>query len=216
MLLMMIEKGMQIDQILYCDTGVEFDEMYTHIKQVESYTGREITTLKSEKSFEYYLLEHIKKSEVNKQKGYGFPRMMKNRWCTSRLKTDLIKKHLKQYEDVKMYVGIAYDEPKRLKNEIYPLYEWKITQQQALEYCFDKGFCWDGLYKIFSRVSCWCCPMQRLKELYNLYKFYPEKWLKLKEWETQAYNNFRGDHTLESLEARFKNNIWWEENQICL
>lgn len=35
MLLMMIEKGMQIDDIIFCDTGKEFPEMYEHIKQVE-------------------------------------------------------------------------------------------------------------------------------------------------------------------------------------
>ena len=213
MLLMMLEKNMQIDEIIFCDTGIEFDEMYAHVDKVKKNIGMDITVLKSEKTFEYYLFEHKKRSEKNKDIGYGFPRMMTNRWCTSRLKTDLIKKHLKQYEDVKMYVGIAYDEPKRLKNEIYPLYEWKITEQQALDYCFDKGYEWNGLYKKFSRVSCWCCPMQGLKELYNLYKYYPEKWKKLKEWEGKTYNNFRCDYTLHKLEMRFKSNMWWENNQ---
>ena len=33
------------------------------------------------------------------------------------------------------------------------------------EYCYDHGFDWDGLYEIFRRVSCWCCPLQSLSEL---------------------------------------------------
>ena len=60
MLLMMIEKGMRIDDIIFCDTGKEFPEMYEHIKQVERYINRPITVLKADKSFDYYMLEHIK------------------------------------------------------------------------------------------------------------------------------------------------------------
>jgi 3'-phosphoadenosine 5'-phosphosulfate sulfotransferase (PAPS reductase)/FAD synthetase len=32
MLLKMIENKMKIDEIIFCDTTVEFDEMYEHIK----------------------------------------------------------------------------------------------------------------------------------------------------------------------------------------
>lgn len=35
MLLMMIEKNMPIDEIIMCDTGVEFDEMYDHVEKVK-------------------------------------------------------------------------------------------------------------------------------------------------------------------------------------
>lgn len=54
MLLMMLEKGMQVDEIIFCDTGKEFPGMYVHIGKVEQYIGRKITTLKAEKSFDYY------------------------------------------------------------------------------------------------------------------------------------------------------------------
>lgn len=37
MLLMMLEKEMQIDDIVFMDTGVEFPEMYEHIEKVETY-----------------------------------------------------------------------------------------------------------------------------------------------------------------------------------
>lgn len=49
MLLMMLEKGMQVDEIIFCDTGKEFPGMYVHIGKVEQYIGRKITTLKAEK-----------------------------------------------------------------------------------------------------------------------------------------------------------------------
>ena len=58
MLLHMLELGMQVDEIIFCDTGVEFPAMYEHINKVELYTGRKITRLKAERSYPYMLLEH--------------------------------------------------------------------------------------------------------------------------------------------------------------
>lgn len=60
MLLRMIEEGMRIDLILFCDTGLEFPEMNDHIKKVEEYTGRKITVIKPEKDFMYWAAEHKK------------------------------------------------------------------------------------------------------------------------------------------------------------
>lgn len=37
MLLMMLERNMPIDYILYCDTGVEFPETAIHIQKVNNY-----------------------------------------------------------------------------------------------------------------------------------------------------------------------------------
>ena len=34
MLLRMVEENMQIDDIVFCDTGKEFPQMYEHIKKV--------------------------------------------------------------------------------------------------------------------------------------------------------------------------------------
>ena len=65
MLLMMLEKGMPVDEIIFCDTGKEFPEMYEHIRKVEEYTGRPITRLKAPKSFDYYFCQHIKTKGKN-------------------------------------------------------------------------------------------------------------------------------------------------------
>lgn len=218
MLLMMIEKGMPVDEIVFMDTAMEFTAMYEHIKKVERYIEREITTIKGANDFEYYLYKHKKKSKRNKNLGYGFPRKKRNRWCTSRLKTEPFNKYIKaKYNNEAIrYIGIAYDERERCKNYNYPLVEWKITEKQALEYCYSKGFDWGGLYEKFDRVSCWCCPMHPLRELKNLYKYYPKYWQQLKEWESKTYNNFRCDYTLEQLENRFKRQVYLEENQVML
>ena len=146
MLLMMLERGMQVDEIIFCDTGKEFPQMYDHIKKVEEYIGRKVTVLKAEKSFDYYMCEHEKtKGKKKGHKGYGWARMWV-RWCTRILKQEPTKRYLKNIGEYTEYIGIAYDEPKRHKNipknTVHPLFSWGITEAEALQYCYDKGFDW--------------------------------------------------------------------------
>lgn len=65
MLLMMLERGMKIDYILFCDTGMEFPQMYEHIERVNSYIGEKygkmVTVLKPSNGFEYGLLHILRK-----------------------------------------------------------------------------------------------------------------------------------------------------------
>ena len=39
MLLMMLEKNMPIDDIIFCDTGKEFPQIYEHIEKMNKYIG---------------------------------------------------------------------------------------------------------------------------------------------------------------------------------
>ena len=68
---------------------------------------------------------------------------------------------------------------------------WGITEKMALEYCYEKGFDWGGLYEHFDRLSCWCCLLKNKKELEIIYKDYPELWQELKDMDKRAYNNFK-------------------------
>ncbi len=219
MLLKMIENNMKIDEIIMCDTGMEFPEMYVHIQKVQEYIQRPITILKAEKTFEYMMLEHKKR---NGKIGYGWPDM-RNRWCTAYLKKDVIRRYLNKYKkqgyEVIEYHGIAADEVKRTfknkeKNIKYPLVEWNLTEKQCLEYCYSKKFNWSNLYENFKRVSCWCCPLKSLKELKALYIHHQDLWGKLKDMEERSFNKFRLDYSFEQLEEKFNKEIWWEEHQI--
>ena len=214
MLLKMIESKMRIDEVIFCDTGKEFKDMYKHISQVEKMVNIPITILKSEKGFEYWMFEHIKTKGKNKgQKGYSWPDF-RNRWCTQALKKQVIKKYLKKYKEYKVieYHGIAADESHRSeknkeKNCRYPLIEWNMTEKDCLEYCYSKGLDWNGLYKNLGRVSCWCCPLKNLKELEVIYNNYPEYWEKLKNWDNNTYRQFRSDYSIDDLEKKFKKQV---------
>lgn len=216
MLLMMLEKNIPIDDVIFCDTGMEFPEMLEHIKKVEEYIGREITTLKAAQGdFKYFMFEHKKtKGKHQERLGYGWP-TASVRWCTGFLKRDVVNEFLhKKYPKEKCinYIGIAYDEFPRIKNKSqwylstrrYPLIDWRVREKQALEYCYFKGFHWSGLYEKYDRLSCWCCPLQSLKELKMLYLHFPDLWECLKEMDGRSFNSFRVDYTLTELEDRFK------------
>ena len=143
MLLRMLEEGMQVDEIICCDTGKEFPQMYEHIERVralikEKY-GKDITVLKADKSFDYYMFEHVKTRGKNKgEKGYGWA-TMRARWCTTLLKNEVVKAYLKRYEDEGYieYIGIAFDEQERARDKNYPLIKWEMTEKDCLNYCYE-------------------------------------------------------------------------------
>lgn len=219
MLLRMIEEGMRVDLILYCDTGLEFPEMEEHIRKVEKYIGRKITVIKSEKDFMYLATkkDRVIRSEkiagLNKGdivKGYGWPTVF-SRWCTRTLKTNVISRYFrelrKEYEIVE-YVGIASDEPQRERDKNYPLIKWGMTEADCLKYCYDRGFTWGGLYEIWDRVSCWCCPLQSDEDLRKLKFYRPQLWEKLKVMDSEIQKttrpNFKLTKSLTDIERRFE------------
>ena len=207
MLLRLLEEGRQVDEILFCDTGLEFPQMYGHLEKLERYIGRPITRLKAPYTFEQYFYEYQAKGDAAlvTNRGLSWPSRA-CRWCTGRLKAHVIAKHLqglkRQYRLVQ-YVGIAADEANRCKDLHYPLVEWGMTEADCLNYCYARGFDWGGLYKIFRRVSCWCCPLQPISELRKLRKHCPDLWQKLLYMDAHTWQPFRPDYTAQQLETRF-------------
>ena len=208
MLLRMLEEGWPVDLIIFCDTGLEFDAMYRHIEKLEAYVGIPITRLKADHSFEYYFLEHRPKRKnpvLADKSGFSWagPR---NRWCTAVLKTRLVDRYIKDLakdHEIVQYIGIAADEARRVRDKRYPLVEWGMTEADCLAYCKERGFDWEGLYDIFTRVSCWCCPLQSYDELRKLRHHFPDKWEQLREWDRQTWRTFVKHYSVEQLEARF-------------
>lgn len=224
MLLLMLEKDMPIDVVLTADVGMEFPEMYEHLAKLDDYLFRErgihITTLRHPHGFEYLMFDHpVNRAEQWKHippHGYGWPGM-KKRWCTGMLKTHLISKEvnrLKRERNALHYIGIAADEAHRCKDDPqnrYPLVEWGITEAQALQICYDRGFDFGGLYEIYHRASCWCCPLQRIDELRKLRTHHPELWVRLRDMDNRAreqfgpgpLGQFMQNWSVERLEERF-------------
>lgn len=136
-----------------------------------------------------------------------------NRWCTGILKIRVVDNYLKKLRESNTlieYVGIAADEADRVKEKNYPLIEWGMTEKDCLAYCYERGFSWGGLYELFDRVSCWCCPLQGLKELRKLYGHFPDLWRQLQNWDESTWRKFRKDYSIRELTWRFEFEKEWE------
>jgi len=214
MLLMMIERGEPIHSIVFFDTGWEFPQMLNHIDLLEQRTGIQIVRLKPKRTFEYWMIERPLKD----RRGYGWPSPIR-RWCT-REKFNVINRYANQFKPYIECIGYALDESERSSKEIvkrrdnlrFPLIEWGITEAQALQYCFERRYHWGGLYQIFRRVSCFCCPLQRIGELRKLRKYFPDLWKKMLDMDSHIEKNggFLKYKTIHDLERRFAD----EERQM--
>ena len=208
LLLRLLEEKMPVDDILFSDTGLEFPQMYEHLEKLEQYTGKTIIRLKPPHSFETFFYEYSPKRKnpaLNGCRGLSWPGPQA-RWCTGRLKhrvMDAYMRELRREYTVVHYVGIAADEAHRVREYRYPLVEWGMTEADCLKYCKERGFDWGGLYDIFSRVSCWCCPLQPLGELRKLRARFPDLWQKLLYMDAHTWRQFRADYSVQQLEWRF-------------
>ena len=208
-----------LHEVMYCDTGMEFPAMVDHINRLEKIfeaAGVKLTKLQPKKSFDYWMFEHrfefFKPNSRYKNQGYSWP-SPQLRWCNSRLKVHLLdgytNKLQKTYSVIKL-IGLAADEKHRLNrknnqhpNHRHPLIDWNWTEADCLQYCYAAGFDWGGLYELFPRVSCWCCPLKSLSELRKLRTHYPDLWARLLDMEHRTWKTFRADYSVDQLEIRF-------------
>lgn len=223
MLLMLIEKNYPLDEVVYFDTGMEFQAIYNirdKIKSLLENKGIKYTELKPKCEFCYKMFDKPVKSK-NGTTHYGYS------WCGGRCRWGTTEKLValdKYCKGAIQYVGIAGDEWQRLIgifefdmkeyqdkkvayrtlsksrsnfNKRYPLVEWGMSEKDCLEYCYSKGLNWleDGieLYSILDRVSCWCCANKNLKELKNYYLYLPKYWQKLKDLQSRTNRPFKNN-----------------------
>lgn len=187
MLLLIIKNNMPLNEVVFYNTGVEFEEIYkVRDKFIEHYLkplNIKYTELQPKRSFIDTMLHYEHKTRKGAIKyGYGWCGGL-CRWGTTE-KLSTLNKYCK---GTIQYIGIAYDEQKRFErltpNKKAPLYEANITEAEALEMCYTNGFDFGGLYKILKRVSCWCCRNKNLQELKAYKEYLPQYYDRLKELE---------------------------------
>lgn len=211
MILKIIEEGLPLDRIVFCDTGLEFGEQQNIIKIYkkkfkELAPDVEFDIIKSEKTFEEYFYT-VNETGKNKGKIWGWPYSC-GAWCNSRLKIKPLNKYFKEIGEHIRYIGIAYDEPERYKrlakNCLAPLYDLKMTEKDCLDYVKLKGFK-NPMYWKFERLGCYLCPKQNLESLRSLRRHYPFLWQKMLKMDQDSPIPFKADGTtVHDLEKRFK------------
>jgi 3'-phosphoadenosine 5'-phosphosulfate sulfotransferase (PAPS reductase)/FAD synthetase len=225
MLLMLLERGEPIADIVFFDGGWEFPQMLEHLEKLERFVGRGITRLRprlpvgvvTEKApFDWLFSEYpvVKRGTGQVHMiGRGWP-APNRRWCTG-VKQRALKAHLLALTHregavlpLRQCIGFASDELERLAGptkrdgmyyvQRYPLVEWGVTEADALAYCKKRGFTWGRLYDYFGRVSCFCCPLQPLNDLRKLRWVYPGLWermLKMESWLPENDKGRRFNHS---------------------
>lgn len=225
MVLKLLEGNYPLDEVVFFDTGMEFDSIYNNrnkLKDILVNKHIKYTDLHSKNSFLYDMLVRPVKYRNQDNKKYPYHYGYEwcggcTRWGTSG-KLESIKNHYKKSygnEEIIEYVGIAADEPNRVQdnpNKKYPLVEWKMTEKDCLDYCYLNGWDWNEngveLYSILDRVSCWCCRNKNLKELKNIYVYLPDFWQKLRGLQSRIDEPFKGEgKSIFDLEERFKKEI---------
>lgn len=212
MLLRLIEENKPLDEVVFYDTGMEFDAIYNirdKIKELLEEKNIKFTELKPSYNFEYKMFEKpVKHRNGTTGKGYS--------WCGGYCRwgtTDKLKVIEKYVQDNYEYIGIASDEKKRKEkkrkeSKLMPLVDWGMTEVDCLAYCYERGYNWleDGidLYSILDRVSCWCCANKNLKELKNYYLYLPKYWEKLKQLQLRTDRKMKGKYGVFELEEKFK------------
>lgn len=195
MILILIEKQYPLDEVVFYDTGMEFDAIYKirdKVKPILQQHGIKYTELHPKNPFIYDMLERpVFSKQKGHHKGYGWCGGT-CRWGTT-YKTKAIDDYVSRQQVCRHYIGIALDEPERLQRLVSPkcapLAELGMVESACLDYCYSKGFRWQEgdveLYQILDRVSCWCCANKNRKELKNIYDYLPEYWNKLKSLQSE-------------------------------
>ena len=112
--------------------------------------------------------------------------------------------------DTVQYIGIAYDEQKRLSrlknHQVSLLAKYKFTEEDAKQLCYKAGLL-SPVYAFTDRGGCWFCPNAKRKELRHLYDHHPELWRRMLELQAmpgKVSEKFNRTETFSDIDTRFR------------
>lgn len=184
MLHLLIDQGTPPDEVVFYDTGVEFEAVYRERDRTLPLLGElgiAYKELRPARPFLYdMLVKRVEHRDGTTGTGYGWCGGL-CRWGT-RAKTDTLDRYARERGAVTL-VGIAADEARRIGRDrgsgrLMPLVEAGMTEADCLALCYERGHTWEQggvrLYDVLDRVSCWCCRNKNLKEIEGMREHLPE------------------------------------------
>jgi 3'-phosphoadenosine 5'-phosphosulfate sulfotransferase (PAPS reductase)/FAD synthetase len=211
------EHSLPLDEVIFADTGAELPETYAYIREHIRPFLKQHNIPYVEVQAKETLMERCIRSRAIPDKRY--------RWSTRDYKIRPINKHLREHlvpnEQVVVYLGIAYDEPTRVKpsrekwiRRYYPLIDHGMNREDCEKYI--EAHQWP----IPPKSGCYFCPFQRLSQWRNLLEKHPDLYEKaiMIEKNGSKYPNFalREGTTLEHLRKRFEREAISEREQSKL
>ena len=205
---------LNIDKVVFADTGLELPCVYEWLDYMEKITGYEIERLKPTKTFNE-LFFRDKKGKNPSIRGFP-PHLGAGCWIRRDLKLDPMQK----YPDATWILGLCKGEEKRMQEGFeYPLIEWGITEKDVIKWLKKCGM-YPPLYQLLEqyggkkpRSGCWLCPKSNLAWCRLLYFEYPKLWEQLEELESKCTHGWKCDKTINDLANRFDNSVYSNEQQ---
>ncbi|MCC4787298.1 phosphoadenosine phosphosulfate reductase family protein [Vibrio splendidus] len=171
-------------EYFFTDTGAELEEVLDFIDSLESYLGKPIARLSSDKPFEHWLKLHNDYLPSPRQ-----------RWCTVKLKLKPFEEFVGD-DEVISYVGIRADEnregyvsQKETISAVFPFIEDGLVREDIFQILEDTV----GIPKYYewrSRSGCFFCFFQRQDEWLGLKRNHPELFEKAKQIEKTSGNGY--------------------------
>lgn len=184
---------------------VEFKEYADKI--IKERYGIDVEHYKASTCYEKVFYRTLKNGKRSGQI-MAFP-MRKGNWCNNELKMAGIRLARKSFPLGSIeYIGIAADEPNRFHNltktKLSPLIEIGWTEADCRAWCKENGLL-SPIYMQTARGGCWFCHNQRLEQLRQLKKQYPDLWALLLKWDADSPVSFHADgHTVHDFDKRFE------------
>ena len=166
-------------EYVFCDSGEELQETYDYIHKLQDYLSIDVTWLKDDRDFQYYL-EMFKGVLPDSNK----------RWCTRMLKIKPFEEYVGD-DPIINYVGIRADELQRKgyiskKPNIttkFPFIENNIRLDGVIRILKQEGLGLPKYYSWRSRSGCYFCFYQQKIEWVGLLENKREYYLKAESFE---------------------------------
>lgn len=180
------------------------------IKERYGYTVEHICAVRGGKKLTYEDLFYTRHNSGRyKDRIYGFPYTL-GAWCNSKLKRDALRSiHKGQRKNIVQYLGIAADEPERIKRhsvpgKVLPLVDIGWDETYCRQWCEENDLL-SPIYTTATRGGCWFCHNQGADQLRLLRKNYPDLWQLLLRWDKDSPFTFKANcHTVHDYEKRFE------------
>ena len=192
------------DRVVFCETGLEFYEVYDYLDAFEKKTGIDIiredaTKLKPEYKFENWFYKPWC-SGKHEGKIHGMPLQCGSCWHHRNAKDTIYKK----YHKISAHIMCGYTReeshrkmktPKGKPTDFfkYPLVEWNWSAENSIWYLKNRVGLPHPLYEPgigFKRLGCSICPYQSGESLEIIYFKYPEIWDYMLKLEKKSPHGF--------------------------
>lgn len=209
----MVEFKKKADSIIKSRYGIEVEHVCAHASSDER------STLLQKQTYEklFYRIPNRRSIRTLDEQGLitGFP-YPQAPWCNSGLKRRALRQCFPQgplaqgaSTNIVQYLGIAADEPARLKRldgvtKTSPLAAIGWAETDTRKWCEENDLL-SPIYTTSTRGGCWFCHNQSLDQLRVLRRNYPDLWALLLKWDEDSPVTFRPDgHTVHDLDRRFQ------------